>query len=66
MSNDGTTNNLRSFKGIEVKALRDIWLNIAHLRFEPLSDIHNFATRMLGHVSGSTASNYMEFMIIPK
>jgi len=64
MSNDGTTNDLRSFKGIEVKMLRDIWLKIAQFRFEPLADEHYFATRMLGHISGSTASNYMEFKVL--
>jgi hypothetical protein len=66
ISNDGTLDNLREYKGIEVKSLRDIWLNIAHNQFKPLSDIHYFATTQLGHISGSTASNYMEFMLIKK
>jgi hypothetical protein len=65
-SNDGTLNNLQKFNGIDPNSLRDIWLNITHHKIEPLADIHHFATRMLGHISGSTASNYMEFMIIPK
>ena len=60
----GTDNNLRSFKGIEVKALRDIWLEIALRKFEPRADKRNFATRMLGHAIDSTASNYMEFELL--